>query len=56
MTYGMAASLVRDVRSSMDTGTLTAPAGDARATPAAVTDLAEATANDLIEPGHDGRT
>jgi NAD(P)H dehydrogenase (quinone) len=56
MTYAMAASLVRDVRASMDTGTLTAPAGDARATPAAVTDLAEATANVLTEAGHDGRT
>ncbi|GAA4636296.1 NAD(P)H-binding protein [Actinoallomurus vinaceus] len=56
MLYGMAASLDRDVRSSMDTGTLTAPAGDARATPAAVTDLAEATANVLTESGHEGRT
>ncbi|MCO6007582.1 NAD(P)H-binding protein [Actinoallomurus purpureus] len=56
MTFGMAASLARDVRSAQDTGTLTAPAGDARATPAAVTDLAEATANVLIEEGHDGRT
>ncbi|WP_433182198.1 NAD(P)H-binding protein [Actinoallomurus sp. CA-150999] len=56
MTYGMAASLVRDVRSSMDTGALTAPAGDAHATPAAVTDLGEAAANVLIGAGHDGRT
>ena len=56
MTYGMAASLVRDVRSAQDSGTLTAPAGDARATPAAVTDLAEATVNVLVEAGHDGRT
>jgi NAD(P)H dehydrogenase (quinone) len=56
MTYGMAASLARDVRSALATGTLTAPAADAHATPAAVTDLAEATANILVETGHGRQT
>jgi NAD(P)H dehydrogenase (quinone) len=35
---------------------VTAPAGQARITPAAVTDLAEATANVLREAGHEGAT
>jgi NAD(P)H dehydrogenase (quinone) len=56
LCYGMAASLARDVASAVATGNLAAPAGDARATPAAVTDLAEATANVLVEAGHDGHT
>jgi NAD(P)H dehydrogenase (quinone) len=37
-------------------GTLTAPAGPARITPAAITDLAEATANVLREAGHESVT
>ena len=56
LCYGMAASLARDVASAVTSGNLAAPAGDARATPAAVTDLAEATANALVEAGHDGHT
>ncbi|HEV7964423.1 MAG TPA: NAD(P)H-binding protein [Actinoplanes sp.] len=56
MIYGMAASLARDVRSATAAGELSAPAGDARATPAATADLAEATANVLVEPGHHAKT
>lgn len=56
LTYGMAASLARDVHWATGTGTLAAPAGDARTAPAAVGDLADATANVLTEAGHEGRT
>jgi NAD(P)H dehydrogenase (quinone) len=56
LVNGMAASLARDVQAAVATGTLAAPAGDARATPAAVPDLAEAAANVLVEAGHDGKT
>jgi NAD(P)H dehydrogenase (quinone) len=54
LTYGMAASLARDVR--MARTELVAPAGTARATPAHVDDLAEAVAGVLTSSGHDGRT
>ncbi|WEO92927.1 NAD(P)H-binding protein [Streptomyces sp. FXJ1.172] len=56
LTYGMSASLARDVQSALTVGTLAAPAGGARATPAAVGDLADATANVLSGIGHDGKT
>jgi NAD(P)H dehydrogenase (quinone) len=55
MTYGMAASLARDVQWARIAGELVAPAGNARATPAATGDLAEATANVLLEGVHDGK-
>jgi NAD(P)H dehydrogenase (quinone) len=53
LMYGLPAALARDVRSAQRDGVLTAPAGAARSTPAAVADLAEATANVLAEPGHE---
>jgi NAD(P)H dehydrogenase (quinone) len=56
MTYGMAASLARDVNTAARTGLLTAPAGEAHAVPASVADLADAAAVVLTEPGHDHRT
>jgi NAD(P)H dehydrogenase (quinone) len=56
MTYGMAASLARDVTAATRSGVLTAPAGTAHATPASTADLAEAAATVLVEPGHDTRT
>lgn len=56
MTYGMAASLARDVLAAEHAGELTAPAAAARATPAATADLAEATAAVLTGPGHDAKT
>jgi NAD(P)H dehydrogenase (quinone) len=56
LVNGMGASLARDVQTALATGALAAPAGDARATPAAVPDLAEAAANVLVEAGHDGKT
>jgi NAD(P)H dehydrogenase (quinone) len=56
LCFGMAASLARDVRSALAAGHLSAPAGEARATPAAVADLAEATARVLTQTGHQGRT
>lgn len=56
LTYGMATALARDVKSALETGILNAPAGDARATPAAAADLAEATANVLVEEGQAGKT
>jgi NAD(P)H dehydrogenase (quinone) len=56
LMYGLPAALARDVRSAQRDGVLTAPAGDARTTPAAVPDLAEATANVLAEPGHERTT
>jgi NAD(P)H dehydrogenase (quinone) len=55
MTYGMAASLARDVNTAARTGLLTAPAGEAQAVPASVEDLADAAAAVLTEPGHDHR-
>jgi len=56
LTYGMAASLARDVLAAERAGELTAPAGEAHAAPAAAADLAEATAAVLAEPGHAART
>jgi NAD(P)H dehydrogenase (quinone) len=56
MTYGMAASLARDVNTARQTGVLTAPAGIAHATPTSVRELADAAATVLVEPGHDART
>jgi NAD(P)H dehydrogenase (quinone) len=56
LTSGLAALAARDVRWAVAAGTLTAPAGQARITPAARTDLAEATANVLREAGHEGAT
>jgi NAD(P)H dehydrogenase (quinone) len=56
LTFGMDAALARDVRTAMETGTLTAPAGAARATPAAPADLAEAAARVLTATGHEGAT
>jgi NAD(P)H dehydrogenase (quinone) len=56
LAYGLAPALARDVRTALATGVLAAPAGDARATPAAIPDLAEASANVLVEAGHAGRT
>lgn len=55
-TYGMAASLARDVNTAIRAGVLAAPAGAARATPAAVADLAEATAEVLLDDRHAGHT
>jgi NAD(P)H dehydrogenase (quinone) len=55
-SYGLAAALARDVRIALTTGVLAAPAGDARTTPAALDDLAEATAAVLASDGHDGAT
>lgn len=45
LTSDLAKLVARDVRWAVAAGTLTAPAGQARITPAAITDLAEATAN-----------
>lgn len=56
LTSDMAALVAREVRWAVAAGTLTAPAGQARTTPAAITDLAEATANVLRESGHEGVT
>jgi NAD(P)H dehydrogenase (quinone) len=56
LTYGLAAVLARDVQAAIATGVLAVPAGAAHTTPAAVDDLAEATAHVLVEPGHLGRT
>ena len=56
LTSDMAALVAREVRWAVAAGTLTAPARQARTTPAAITDLAEATANVLRESGHEGVT
>ena len=56
LTSDLAALVARDVRWAIAAGTLTAPAAQARITPAAVTDLAEATASVLREAGHEGVT
>jgi NAD(P)H dehydrogenase (quinone) len=55
-TYGLAAALARDVRIALTAGVLAAPAGAARTTPAALDDLADATAAVLASDGHDGAT
>ena len=56
LAFGLAPALARDVHTALAAGVLGAPAGDARATPAAISDLAEASANVLVEGGHEGRT
>jgi NAD(P)H dehydrogenase (quinone) len=53
--YGMADSIARDVIWALRSGVLTAPAADARCTPAAVPDLVEGTARVLLGSGHEGR-
>jgi NAD(P)H dehydrogenase (quinone) len=56
LTSDLVPLVARDVRWAVAAGTLTAPAGRARITPAVITDLAEATANVLSEAGHEGVT
>jgi NAD(P)H dehydrogenase (quinone) len=56
LSAGITDALVRDVVWGRTKGELVAPAQDARATPAALTDLAEATAAVLAAPGHEGAT
>ncbi len=56
MLAGSASALARDVRDARAAGELVAPAGRATACPAAIADLAEATANVLVGSGHEGRT
>jgi uncharacterized protein YbjT (DUF2867 family) len=50
LTYGMTASVARDVHWARAAGVLTAPAGTARIAPAASEDLAAATANVVLAP------
>jgi NAD(P)H dehydrogenase (quinone) len=50
---GLAIALARDVVWAKAGGELVAPAADARVTPADITDLAEAAAVVLTQPGHD---
>jgi NAD(P)H dehydrogenase (quinone) len=51
--YGLAVALARDVVWAKAAGELVAPAAGAKVTPADVTDLAEAAAVVLTQPGHD---
>jgi NAD(P)H dehydrogenase (quinone) len=51
--YGLADAVARDVTWAKRGGELVAPAADGKVTPAAVTDLAEATAAVLTSPGND---
>jgi NAD(P)H dehydrogenase (quinone) len=51
--YGLADAVARDVAWGRRGGELVAPAADGKVTPAAVTDLAEATAAVLTTPGHE---
>jgi NAD(P)H dehydrogenase (quinone) len=51
--YGLAVALARDVVWAKAGGELVAPAAGARVTPADVTDLAEAAAVVLTQPGHE---
>jgi NAD(P)H dehydrogenase (quinone) len=51
--YGIADALAREVNWAREDGELVAPAGDARATPASVTDLIDAAATTVIETGHE---
>lgn len=51
--YGLATATARDVVWGRAGGELVAPAAGARVTPAAVSDLADATAAVLTQPGHD---
>jgi NAD(P)H dehydrogenase (quinone) len=52
--YGLADAVARDVTWARSGGELVAPAADGKVTPAAVADLAEATAAVLSWPGHEG--
>lgn len=54
-TYGLAQTAGRDVTTAIASGTLAAPAGQARTAPAHIDDLAEATARVLSSDGHRGR-
>jgi NAD(P)H dehydrogenase (quinone) len=54
MSAGIADAVARDVVWGQKTGELVAPAKDARATPAAVTDLADAAAAVLTQDGYEG--
>jgi len=53
LAYGIADAVARDVVWGRVGGELVAPAAGARVTPAAVVDLAEATAVVLTQPGHE---
>jgi len=53
-TYGLAQTVGRDVTTAMASGTLAAPAGQARTAPAHIDDLAEATARVLVSDEHRG--
>jgi NAD(P)H dehydrogenase (quinone) len=54
-TYGLAQTAARDVTTAAASGTLSAPAGQARTAPAHIDDLAEATARVLVSDEHRGR-
>ena len=54
--YGLADAVARDVIWARRDCELTAPAGHARCAPAAVSDLADAAALTIAEPGHENRT
>lgn len=54
-TYGLAQTVGRDVTTAAASGTLSAPAGPARTTPAHIDDLAEATARVLVTDEHRGK-
>jgi NAD(P)H dehydrogenase (quinone) len=51
--YGIADALVREVNWAREDGELVAPAADARATPASLSDLIDAAATTVIESGHE---
>lgn len=54
-TYGLAQTVGRDVATAAASGTLSAPAGQARTAPAHIDDLAEATARALVTDEHRGK-
>jgi NAD(P)H dehydrogenase (quinone) len=54
--YGLADAVARDVIWARRDGELTAPAADARCTPAAASDLADAAAVTIAGPGHENTT
>ncbi|MFE9327202.1 NmrA family NAD(P)-binding protein [Nocardia sp. NPDC052278] len=54
-TYGLAQTVGRDVTTAMASGTLAAPAGQARTAPAHIDDLAEAAARVLASDEHRGK-
>lgn len=56
LNIGLADALARDIVWARKTGELVAPADGALATPAAITDLAAATATVLADGGHEGDT